>query len=96
MKINLNQITKITLTLVVFLGIANLVVTNVLATGGHELEDITIKTQQLEKQNLYLKNKISQFTSLSYLEEKALGRGFQPISNTLAIISSTPVAYVAQ
>lgn len=96
MTINLNKITKITIALVVTLSLANLIATNVLATGGHELEDISMQTAQLQKENLYLKNQISQHTSLSTIESIARDRGFEEISHTLAVSSSTPVAYVAQ
>ena len=96
MKINLNQITKFIIVLSVVLGLANLVVTNVLATGGHELNDVNSQTIVLQKNNLYLKNQIAQASSLANIEGQAIALGFTPIRQTVAISGSTPVAYMAQ
>jgi hypothetical protein len=96
MKLTLNSLTKIISILVILLGVANLISTNVLATGGRELESIYQETINLEKDNRYLSNKIAQATSIANLEEKANVLGFVQITKTLAIATPAPVAYVAQ
>lgn len=92
----LHKITKIIILLVVLLGIANLVATNVLATGGRELSDVSTKTINLQKENLVLKNKIAEHTSLAAISDQATILGFEPISKTVAIQTYAPVAYVAK
>lgn len=96
MKINLNQTIKLVTIVVVLLGAANLIGTNLLATQGNELENLSMQTMNLEKDNLHLKNQISQSTSLAYVEQKANELGFVEINQTLAISGSIPVAYVAE
>lgn len=96
MQLNLTNITQLTIILVVLLAIANIISTNVLATGGQELKTINEQTINYQKDNLYLKNKIAEVGALSYLETKAKNLGFISINQTIAIVTPAPVAYVAK
>ncbi len=91
-----NHSIKLILALVVILGLANLVGTNVLATGGRQLDSLHQQIIVLEKDNLYLKNQIAQATSLQNLETQAINLGFVPVNQTIAIVTPAPVAYVPQ
>lgn len=90
------QLTKIVILLVVLLGAANLITTNILATGGGELSDISQQSINLQKENMILKNKIAEHSSLSAISSQAEILGFVPISNTISIATPAPVAYVAK
>lgn len=98
MKINkpLDFSLKFTAALAIILAILNIVGTNLLATQGQELEKLNQKTIQLRNQNQILTNKISHFSSLSYLEEKAREQGFVKITQPLALKDAAPVAFVSR
>lgn len=87
---------KISLATLFVLVIANLIGSNLLATGGSELQSVNHEYQTLQKENSYLKNQIAQASSLNNLEVWAETHGYVKISNPLALTAPAPVAYVAQ
>ena len=92
---NLHPSLKLTGGLVVVLAILNLVGTNLLATKGHELEQLTQQSISLQKENAILSNQVASLSSLSYIEEKATQLGFEKINKPIALTTPAPVAYLS-
>jgi hypothetical protein len=96
MKINLKPINLSLLVSVGVLGVANVIATNLLATGGYELAQYAAKADTLEKENFYLTSQIASYQSLSLVETRAKELGFVNISNVISLSGTTPVAFVVR
>ncbi len=92
----LNLSLKITGSLIVVLGLLNLIGSNLLATKGHQLETLTTQTIALEKENTILNNQISQYSSLSYVQSQAEALGFEEINKPIALTPPAPVALLTR
>lgn len=91
--LNLNQTIKLSLLAVITLAVLNLIGSNLLATGGRELNDLNHEYQTLKKENAYLKNQIASQNSLSSLETWADDHGFVKIQKPIALTTPAPVAF---
>lgn len=76
----------------IFLGLANLVGTNALATEGVVLDDLANKSLTLDKENRELELAISKVSNLSYIEQAAGQRGFVRINKPLIVESYNSLA----
>lgn len=84
----------VAIVVVVVLGIANLIATNLIATEGARLNSISQETSNLVKDNHILETRLSELKSLTYLEERAKELGFVPASNIASINTPDSVAQV--
>lgn len=80
--------------IVVVLGVANLIATNLIATEGSRLNTVSQETTDLVKENHILETRLSELKSLTYLEERAKELGFVPASNIASITIPDSVAQV--
>lgn len=92
MNQNIIKTTKIIYVTALFLGLVNLVASNVLATQGQELSSLNNEAIELQKENQYIKNTISKQTSLAELEKWADENGFVKVSDPIALTTPAPVA----
>lgn len=69
-------------------------VSNVLSTGGITLSEIQQQTQDLQRENAILKEKVLSMSSLTYVAEKAEKEGFAPDKMAAVVVSNTqsPIA----
>ena len=69
-------------------------VSNILSTGGIALSEIQQETQDLQRQNAILKEKVLSISSLTYVAEKAEKEGFAPDKMAAVVISNAqpPIA----
>lgn len=96
MTINLKPFYLCLFVSVVVLALANVVATNLLATGGYELDQYAAEAARLEKDNLRLSSEIAGLQSLSSVETRAHDLGFVSITKTLSIAGAAPVAFVGR
>lgn len=91
-----NKIKKITLSIILVcifsLGVVNLIATNLLATEGVKVSQISDQTAFLVKENQYLSNMLSRSKSLAQIEAKALELGFSRVAQVATIGSFETVA----
>jgi hypothetical protein len=79
---------------IVILGIVNLVFTNFLNIDGLKLNSYLTQTAMISKENQELQTKLSQFKSLSLIENQAQNRGFFQAKTITTINSVDTVAQV--
>jgi len=74
------------------LGLANIIVSNMVATSGQRLQELEEKSAQLNSENQELARIISERKSLTAVEEKAEKLGLVPISETMNLLTPEPLA----
>jgi len=93
-KISLtNTLSRVVIVLVIVLGLANLVLTNLIVTDGVRLNSIIEKTNLLAKENQELQAILANSKSLASVESEAENLGFVPTKNITTI---NPIDVVAQ
>jgi cell division protein FtsB len=86
------KLTTLAFISVVILLIANLMVSNIIATSGEQLRQLQERNKNLENQNSKLRQEIIQTSALNTLENKAYELGFAKSTETLTLSSQPPVA----
>lgn len=77
---------------VVVLSLVRAVISNRISTSGVELSSINNDQKKYQTQNMILKEKINELSSLTYIYEKATKKGFTESKSTFAISSARPLA----
>lgn len=94
-KISLtNTLSRVVVVLVIVLGLANLVLTNLIVTDGVRLNSIIEKTNLLAKENQELQAILANSKSLASVESKAEILGFVATKNITTINSIDVVAQI--
>ena len=96
-RINMKKITLVFSLLgsIIFvLLMVQISVSNMLSTGGITLSEIQQQTQDLQRQNAILKEKVLSISSLTYVAEQAEKEGFAPNKMAAVVVSSAqpPIA----
>jgi len=91
-KIQKHQLTFIVITLVLILSLVQLLISHRLATTGEVVKKLEIRASQVEKENAFLEEEISQKGSLSEVSQKAEQLGLVRTSSILYLTSQIPVA----
>ena len=86
------RIFKILISILIFLGLFQVVVSNQLATAGEKLTQIDERIRGLENENERLKRKIAISSSLTTIAEKAEEIGFLKVENFL-YLTEEPFAF---
>jgi len=86
------RIFKILISILIFLGLFQVVVSNQLATAGEKLTQIDEKIRGLENENERLKREIAISSSLTTIAEKAEEIGFLKVENFL-YLTEEPFAF---
>ena len=82
----------VSFTIFVFLAVANLVGTNILATQGYVVGEYEREIMGLEKENHILSIKIEEEINMKSLEELAVYNGFVSTKNIVFAPTTTTVA----
>lgn len=82
----------IVLASIISLLIANLFITNVLATTGEGLNSLQTRKNNLLEQNSRLNQEVIANSSFKTIEEKALSMGFFKTKETVSLVSEPPIA----
>lgn len=77
------------------LGLANLVISNLLSTKGIEFGQVNSELSQLQNENRRLSLDLSHLESLTLIKQKAEGLGFISITSTLTI-NTTPSTFASK
>ena len=87
-----NKLTFLVIFFVIILSVANLWVSNILATTGERLKLLQSRRENLENQNERLYQQIISLSTLEVIENKAKTLGMLPIETTLNLSPQSPVA----
>lgn len=80
--------------IILVLLVVQISVSNMLSTGGITLSEIQQQTQDLQRQNAILKEKVLNISSLTYVEQQAEKEGFAPDKMAAVVVSNAqpPIA----
>lgn len=90
----LQSVSLITFTLIIFFGIINLILTNLLNIDGLKLNYYLNQTTIIAKENQELQSKLSHIKSLTFVENQAHGLGFFQINQIATVNPSDTMAHL--
>jgi len=91
-KVQKHQLTFIVIILVLILSLVQLLISHRLATTGEVVKKLEVRASQIEQENAFLEEEISQKGSLSEVSQKAEQLGLVRTSSILYLTSQIPVA----
>jgi len=87
------KVVILSLTLIIFtLTIVRVVVANNISTNGLVLGDITAKNQIVARENMLIKEKVEELSSLNHIASVAAKLGFVGDTNVISLNSPLPLA----